>query len=527
VTISPEPVAATRALARRLLVRALLGGSLLLALCTGAIWAAARDTFDAEIQSGFRIQAESVGAGLAGELARALRLGIPIGGLVGVQPLFARLLADHPALAYIILEDPEERTLFVAVQPDLSATIDPRRDTALPILFDGEEVGTLHIGVRTLFHAEFAMTGAWQAALLLITAIALLAALLAALVERDVRAPLALLRRMRALFARGAWGVSATGAGAAEVRGVIAATNSAFDQMAEHRRRLDWLADEVAACEPALADRARASLRLLRGDATGPTLRGAPGAAAPALLACLACLADQLAGSGVALAAPAAEIATDLPPVALAGIVLAAWLGGLLVTTWLLLRFARRLRPALLFAVGALLAASGAALLIDALALDADLEGRALAGAGLACMLSACARAASRGAAGLTAGAASGVAAGAAIGALLAVNLGAGADIQGTILLALLLAAASPVLARSPGGMMGGAMGGAANNRRGGPLAVATGAAIIAAVAGLLLPDAPGWAPDSRMPLAAAIAAFALLASLLHHMAVRRAEHGR
>ncbi|MEJ0017876.1 MAG: hypothetical protein WDN25_15165 [Acetobacteraceae bacterium] len=440
MTNASDLVAQQDGMRRRLLGRAVAAASLMLAVCLAAMWVAAMLTFREEIVPEFRHQAQGVGADLVIQISRAQELGIPLGRLVGAQELFDTFLDNHARLDYVALRDTTGKTLFVsrrgAQQPGGSPAaigVDPDRDVAIQIDVEGRRIGSLHVGVASLRTREFAQESLWYSVMLLLAGTVAAGCLLRGFIERAVAAPLALLQRLLTDFAAGNWGVRAERTGAPELRRVLGAINGALRQVAEHWRRVAWLAAEVGHSE-ARAQLAQAQLARVPGrvPAQEYVLPAPPGTLARTLLLFAGGSADQL-------------IAWHAPQETGAALVLAE-LATLLLLTGFGPRLAAGIPHGVLFVAGCVTGAVGEAISSGAVTPQALVLGRAIAGLGVGLLVLACVLSSrvSREAGGrapgtreLAAAVAAGIAGGAASGSLL-VNY-TGSEVTGYVAAALLL----------------------------------------------------------------------------------------
>lgn len=269
MTAAPDP----GQIGRRLLLKAMMAALLLLAACTVASWYACTETFRGEIVPEFRRQAQNVSANLAYQVTRALGLGIPLNELVGVPQLFEAFLGNNPQLSYVELHDAQDRPLFAAHRKEPDSVPAPHlstaaeRDVAIPIEVDDAKVATLHVGIATLHMAAFFTDSVWYLAMLGIGGAVVMVGALFLLIRRRVAAPLAEIDRVQRQFAGGDWAVRASVTGVPELRRVLVSLNGAFQQAAEQWRRVDWLANEVAAVDARLTQPARGIVDALPGKA--------------------------------------------------------------------------------------------------------------------------------------------------------------------------------------------------------------------------------------------------------------------
>ncbi|HYD69868.1 hypothetical protein [Azospirillum sp.] len=190
-------------------LRRRLAALLALALLAGALVAldAGRAVVDGTLRPELAETAELIGANVAQQIDRALTLGVPLDGLVGVEELFAEVVAGNPLVEAMTLRDGGGRVL-AAHRSDLAADV----TATVPV---GGGRASLLVGLR----APDAGSGALWLRLALVAAVVLLAGQLALwwAASRSLERPLRIAARAADAFAAGDvhHRVEAQGSGAA------------------------------------------------------------------------------------------------------------------------------------------------------------------------------------------------------------------------------------------------------------------------------------------------------------------------
>ena len=96
----------------------------------------------ADAREGRRAMAESVAQTLAAQIARALRIGIPLEQIPGIQPYFEQTLQHTPHLASIALLDLQDRSLQATLRQPVEDLL------KVPVLVQGQPVAQLAAGTR-------------------------------------------------------------------------------------------------------------------------------------------------------------------------------------------------------------------------------------------------------------------------------------------------------------------------------------------------------------------------------------------
>lgn len=123
-------------------LRRRLAALLALALLAGALVAldAGRAVVDGTLRPELAETAELIGTNVAQQIDRALTLGVPLDGLVGVEELFAEVVAGNPLVEAMTLQDSGGRVLAVH-RSDRAADV----TAAVPV---GGGRATLLVGLR-------------------------------------------------------------------------------------------------------------------------------------------------------------------------------------------------------------------------------------------------------------------------------------------------------------------------------------------------------------------------------------------
>lgn len=148
---------------KRLHIRlVLLIAALLAALALLLSWLALKN-FERDLPPEMARTVSAVGHSTAAVLEKAWVNGVPLDQMVGVEEYFASVRAAHPDLGYIALSDKQGRLLYahgVPAQPGMALAgvlreqpgqgetlrADAWLDTAVPLVFRHQRVGTLHLG---------------------------------------------------------------------------------------------------------------------------------------------------------------------------------------------------------------------------------------------------------------------------------------------------------------------------------------------------------------------------------------------
>ena len=96
----------------------------------------------ADAREGRRAMAESVAQTLAAQIARALRIGIPLEQIPGIQPYFEQTLQHTPHLASIALLDLQDRSVQATLRQPVEDLL------KVPVLVQGQPVAQLAAGTR-------------------------------------------------------------------------------------------------------------------------------------------------------------------------------------------------------------------------------------------------------------------------------------------------------------------------------------------------------------------------------------------
>lgn len=150
--------------ARSVILRLMVLAALVLLPPMAIIFAGALGDFQQGMEPELDRKAATIGRDLAGDIAHAATLGIPLDRLVGMDEFFTPVLESNPELRYLALTNADGRILFVAgVQATVlaphyetadfeqagqrKAIIDAYLDIAVPLEVKGERLGHVHVGM--------------------------------------------------------------------------------------------------------------------------------------------------------------------------------------------------------------------------------------------------------------------------------------------------------------------------------------------------------------------------------------------
>lgn len=258
-----------------------------------------------EVQPEFNREASVVGGAIAGQIARALELGIPLDQLVGMDEFLDPVLAARSSFDYLILSDPAGRPLyargtqidrfrravadrailFAAPEAALSADDGERAaqvtefaglfNTAIPISASGRVQAWLHIGVDASSLARLVSDTRWDVAIVLMVSLLTTIELMAFLVDRSLSTPLRLIEQLSAKVATGNWAVRVEVATHDETGRLLRGFNAIIRRVNDHWDRLGWKAAEVERANPRAAGRLRHIREAISRHATFRSGRGA------------------------------------------------------------------------------------------------------------------------------------------------------------------------------------------------------------------------------------------------------------
>ena len=384
------------ALERRLLAGSIAVTLLLLVLVTGAVSSKALDALEREVLPGLSREAAAVGAAVAGQIERAVDLGVPPDRLEGVDAFFDTLLTGHPALDSIALSGPDGASRQQVRRPGQQP--DATQDVTVPVVAKGGPIGTLHIGVNRSLLLRSAADSWWDILIVLMVSLLATAEALVFLTDRTVSTPLRLLERGASRVSAGDWATRLPSLGVDAASQLLRGLNAAIARVNERWRHLAWLAAEIGRQVPAAGHEAaqmvaRMRMAQLASDAAGAVPRMAPPrstalARAPLFLFLLA---EQLSTSFVPLFAKSLVRPRDWLPGALAvGLPIAVFAGTIALASPLAARLVERHGARAVLWAGCVPAALG----YVGAALSGTVEGfaaaRALSAVGYAAITLAC-----------------------------------------------------------------------------------------------------------------------------------------
>jgi len=275
----------------RALVTRLVALSVILMIATTAfISERSLDAVAREVQPEFNREAGVVGGAIAGQIARALELGIPLDRLVGMEDFLDPVLAARSSFDYLIVSDPAGRPLYArgrfitrferavtshaitlaTPEPGVGADDGERAaqvsqfdglfNTAIPIKANGRLQAWLNIGVDASSLARLVTDTRWDVAIVLMVSLLTTIELMAFLVDRSLSTPLRLIEQLSTKVATGNWTARVEVANHDETGRLLRGFNAIIRRVNDHWDRLRWKAAEVERANPRAAGR----LRLIR-----------------------------------------------------------------------------------------------------------------------------------------------------------------------------------------------------------------------------------------------------------------------
>lgn len=290
----------------RNLVTRLVALSVILMIATTAfISERSLDAVAREVQPEFNREAGVVGGAIAGQIARALELGIPLDRLVGMEDFLDPILAARTSFDYLIVSDPRGRPLYargrfidrfqravgsqaiMLAAPETAlgaddgeraaqvAEFDGLFNTAIPISANGQLQAWLHIGVDASSLARLVSDTRWDVAIVLMVSLLTTIELMAFLVDRSLSTPLRLIEQLSAKVATGNWTARVEVASHDETGRLLRGFNAIIRRVNDHWDRLGWKAAEVERANPRAAGRLRFIREAIGRHATFRVGRGA------------------------------------------------------------------------------------------------------------------------------------------------------------------------------------------------------------------------------------------------------------
>lgn len=104
-------------------------------------------------------KASTVGKSVNALISKLLSYGVPFERLHGLDKELSQILEDHPEISYITVRDPSGEPLYVgkrttAKTNEAKKTEMRSREIVLPVVVDGNRLGTLHVGQNKAFIAN-------------------------------------------------------------------------------------------------------------------------------------------------------------------------------------------------------------------------------------------------------------------------------------------------------------------------------------------------------------------------------------
>ena len=282
---------------RRLVPGVVALAVLLLTLAVGFVSHAALRSFETELKPELEREATVVGRIGAQTLQRALDLGVPFGGLSGLEEYLGGLLAARPGLAYVLLTDAEGRVVARAGEaqaefqglppgsalPDRGAVtrlLGHSYDAAQPLLESGRLAGWVHVGIARARLETALGDMRWDVLIVLLVVLLATTEFLRFILARTVSAPIAMVMRLQSRLGNGDWTIRAPADMEAEAGRVARHLNVLVRRMNDRWERLCWLAAESSAARRTAAILEEAGTRLRFGAATVTEGLGASAASA-------------------------------------------------------------------------------------------------------------------------------------------------------------------------------------------------------------------------------------------------------
>ncbi len=198
----------SRKLNHRLLALTLV---LLLIGAAGFSFAALR-LFEADLRPALDRKGMLLAETMAGDIERAVSLGVPFGEMVGVTAALQALQSAHEELAYIAVTDPRRAIRHVVgadaqgLQPllglrghDSTVALGQALDSMALITVDGQAVGAVHVGVRQSYARQAQAEVVYDVLVVFLVSLLVTFELLLVLVTLGVAQPL---RQVASLLAR-------------------------------------------------------------------------------------------------------------------------------------------------------------------------------------------------------------------------------------------------------------------------------------------------------------------------------------
>lgn len=250
---------------RHLIARVVVVAALLLTMAVAFVSHTALRSFEAELRPELEREASVVGGIGARTLQRAVELGVPFGGLSGLDEYLASLLAAQEGLSYVLLADAAGQRIASAGDGAASfsglpaGTAAPERggalmrqlggsyDAALPILEDGRIVGWMHVGISRARLDTVLNDMRWDVLIVLLVVLLATSEFLRFSLFRTVSAPVELVSRLQARLAAGDWTLRAQDNIVSEAGRVVRHLNVLVRRMNDRWDRLRWMATQTDA----------------------------------------------------------------------------------------------------------------------------------------------------------------------------------------------------------------------------------------------------------------------------------------
>lgn len=286
---------------RRLVTRLVALSVVLMIATTAFISERSLNAVAREVQPEFNREAGVVGGAIAGQIARALELGIPLDHLVGMDEFLDPVLAARSSFDYLIVSDPAGQPLYArgrlidrfqhAIADHAISLAAPENgldgeraaqvttfgglfNTAIPISANGQVQAWLHIGVDASSLDRMVSDTRWDVAIVLMVSLLTTIELMAFLVDRSLSTPLRLIEQLSAKVATGNWTARVEATSHDETGRLLRGFSAIIRRVNDHWDRLGWKAAEVERANPRVAGRLRRIREAIGQHATFRTGRG-------------------------------------------------------------------------------------------------------------------------------------------------------------------------------------------------------------------------------------------------------------
>lgn len=144
----------------------------LLVFSAAVSWVALR-TFEPALQPELESKAATIGRAVAAEIARALKVGVPLEDMIGVSEVFSDVMKANPDIAYLALSDKSGKVLFdhslkdslakvatvdaaafndgATLRSSMTVHAEDGLEVVIPVIADKTPAAVLHVGINPAF----------------------------------------------------------------------------------------------------------------------------------------------------------------------------------------------------------------------------------------------------------------------------------------------------------------------------------------------------------------------------------------